>query len=91
MMHDITHIKDPVHRETVYQAFQEELFNPLASALGLELGLEDRRAIDFSAWAFLGLVNTFVGKSERLAASPGQFAEQLVALFVDGAPRRHDS
>ena len=81
MMRDMTHIKDPTNQETVYRAFQEEVFLPLAESIGAGLGIPDGRRGEFYAWAYLGLVNTFIGKSERLAIPPELLAEQLVAFF----------
>lgn len=89
MMRDMAHVKDQGHRETVQQAFREEVFDPLASVLGAELDGADRPAAEFLAWAYLGLVNTFVGKSERLAIPPEEIARRLVALFLNGVPRRN--
>lgn len=89
MMRDMTHIKDPAHRETVYRAFQQEVFGPLVCALEEDLAIQGDQA-EFYGWAYLGLVNTFVGKSERLATPPERLAEQLVRLFFDGVTRRHD-
>ena len=106
MIRDMTHIKDPTNQETVYRAFQEEVFLPLAESIGAGLGIPDGRRGEFYAWAYLGLVNTFIGKSERLAIPPELLAEQLVAFFFEGAvpsapesglrtsqpaSRRHDS
>ena len=47
-------------------------------------GRRDRSRRSSTRWAYLGLVNTFVGKSERLATPPEVIAQQLVALFFDG-------
>jgi AcrR family transcriptional regulator len=90
MLRDMTHIKDPAHRETVRQAFQAEVFGPLVAALEADLGIGDRARAEFYAWAYLGLVNTFVGKSDRLATPPERLAEQLVMLFFDGISRSND-
>lgn len=84
MMRDMAHVKDPANRETVYQAFQEEVFGPLVAALETGLKPADPRPGEFYAWAYLGLVNTFVGKSERLATPPAALARQLVAFFFEG-------
>ncbi len=85
MMRDMTHIKDPENRRTVYAAFEGELLRPLAAAFSRPDAVPGEG--DFHAWAYLGLINTFVGKSERLAASPKTLAQQLVALFLEGAHR----
>ena len=82
MMRDMAHIKDPTNRETVYRAFQEEVFLPLAESIGAGLGISDRRRGEFYAWAYLGLVNTFVGKSEAACHRTRVAGEAACRVFL---------
>jgi hypothetical protein len=39
---------------------------------------------DFFAWAYLGLINTFIGRTQGVDAPPESLARGLVALFLEG-------
>ena len=87
MMHDMTHIKEPSYHQAIGQAFQDELLDPLTAAIrqAMEAGSLRQGDPDFFAWAFLGLVNTFIGRKQGTEAEPESLALRLVALFLEGA------
>jgi AcrR family transcriptional regulator len=87
MMRDMTHIKEPSYHQAIGQAFQEELLGPLVAAVGdaMEAGSLRRGDPDFLAWAYLGLINTFIGRKQGSDATPESLARGLVGLFLEGA------
>jgi AcrR family transcriptional regulator len=87
MMRDMTHIKEPSYHHAIGQAFQEELLGPLVAAIGdaMEAGSLRRGDPDFLARAYLGLINTFIGRKQGSNATPESLARGLVALFLEGA------
>jgi hypothetical protein len=90
MMRDMTHIKEPSYHQAIGQAFQEELLGPLVAALGdaMAAGSLRRGDPDFLAWAYLGLINTFIGRKQGSDANPELLARGLVVLFLEGAQQR---
>jgi len=87
MMRDMTHIMEPSYHQAIGQAFQEELLGPLTAAIGqaMEAGSLRQGDPDFFAWAYLGLINTFIGRKQASDADPEALARGLVALFLEGA------
>jgi AcrR family transcriptional regulator len=87
MMRDMTHIKEPSYHQAIGQAFQDELLGPLTAALGeaIEAGSLRQGDSAFYAWAYLGLVNTFIGRKQESDAPPEAMARRLVTLFLEGA------
>jgi AcrR family transcriptional regulator len=87
MMREMTHIKEPSYHQAIGQAFQEELLGPLVAAIGdaMEAGSLRHGDPDFLAWAYLGLINTFIGRKQGSDATPESLARGLVALFLEGA------
>jgi AcrR family transcriptional regulator len=86
MMRDMTHIKEPAYHQAIGQAFQDELLGPLTAALGLAMTAGSLRQGDpeFFAWAYLGLINTFIGRKQEADAEPESLARRLVTLFLEG-------
>ncbi len=39
---------------------------------------------DFFAWAYLGLINTFIGRKQGAGTEPESLARRLVTLFLEG-------
>jgi AcrR family transcriptional regulator len=87
MMRDMTHIKEPSYHQAIGQAFQEELLGPLTAALeqAMTTGSLRHSDPDFLAWAYLGLINTFIGRKQGSDATPESLARGLVMLFLTGA------
>jgi AcrR family transcriptional regulator len=87
MMREMTHIKEPSYHQAIGRAFQEELLGPLVAAIGdaMEAGSLRRGDPDFLARAYLGLINTFIGRKQGSDATPESLARGLVALFLEGA------
>jgi AcrR family transcriptional regulator len=86
MMRDMTHIKEPSYHQAIGQAFQDELLDPLTAAIrqAMEAGSLRQGDPDFFAWAYLGLVNTFIGRKQETKTEPESLARDLVALFLKG-------
>ena len=72
MMRDMTHIKEPSYHQAIGQAFQEELLGPLVAAIEQAMAAGSLRYgdPDFLAWAYLGLINTFIGRKQGLGCDP---------------------
>jgi AcrR family transcriptional regulator len=87
MMRDMTHIKEPSYHQAIGRAFQEELLGPLTAAIeqAMTAGSLRRGDPDFLARAYLGLINTFIGRQQDSGATPESLARGLVALFLEGA------
>jgi len=87
MMRDMTHIKESAYHQAIGQAFQDELLGPLTAAIGqaIEAGSLRQGDPDFFAWAYLGLINTFIGRKQASDVEPEALARGLVALFLEGA------
>lgn len=87
MMRDLEHIQSHGHRRTIEDAFHDELIGPLVAVMesGIAEGELTAGDASFYAWSFLGLVNTFVAKSQRLGLSQPLLAKQITALFLKGA------
>jgi AcrR family transcriptional regulator len=86
MMRDMTHIKEASYHQAIGQAFQDELLGPLTAALGeaMEAGSLRHGDPDFFAWAYLGLINTFIGRKQGADTEPESLARRLVTLFLEG-------
>jgi AcrR family transcriptional regulator len=87
MMRDLEHIQSHAHRRALEDAFRDELLGPLAALMEAgvargELGAEDPA---FYAWSFLGLVNAFLARGQRLGVSQAALASRITALFLKGA------
>jgi AcrR family transcriptional regulator len=89
MMRDMTHIKEASYHQAIGQAFQKELLGPLKTALeeAMEAGSLRQGDPDFFAWAYLGLINTFIARKQGANATPESLARGLVTLFLEGAQR----
>jgi AcrR family transcriptional regulator len=89
MMRDMTHIKKAAYHQAIGQAFQEELLGPLTTALeeAMEAGSLRQGDPDFFAWAYLGLINTFIARKQGADATPELLARGLVMLFLEGTQR----
>jgi AcrR family transcriptional regulator len=87
MMRDMTHIKEPTYHQAIGRAFQEELLDPLTAAFSEEMAAGSLRQGDpeFLAWAYLGLINTFIGRKQGADGVPESLAQGLVKLFLVGA------
>jgi hypothetical protein len=86
LMRDMTHIKEASYHRAIGQAFQEELLGPLTAAIeeAMEAGSLRQGDPDFVAWAYLGLINTFIGRKQGADAPPESLARGLVMLFLEG-------
>jgi AcrR family transcriptional regulator len=87
MMRDMTHIKEASYHQAIGQAFQDELLGPLTAAIGQAMAAGEVREgdADFFARAYLGLINTFIGRKLASGAETEALARRLVALFLEGA------
>ncbi len=86
-MRDLEHIQNHGHRRTLEGAFRDELFGPLVALMesGVAQGALAPDDPHFYAWSFLGLVNTFVARGQRLGMSPAALARRITTLFLKGA------
>lgn len=90
MMRDLEHIQSSAHRRSLETAFHSELIGPLTALMiaGIDQGELATGDAGFYAWSFLGLVNTFVGRSQRLGLGQPALAWRITRLFLAGAAAR---
>ena len=87
MMRDVAHIQNAGLRRFVEQGFHAELLGPLTELArsGIDRGELAKGDPSFLAWAFLGLVSTFVTKERALGFDQPALAHRVVTLFLKGA------
>ncbi|MBC8163180.1 MAG: TetR/AcrR family transcriptional regulator [Roseiflexaceae bacterium] len=92
MLRDMEHINEKRYQQIVDEAFTREFLAPVVAAMDAAIARGELRPGDgtFYAWAYLGLVNTFVGRNRVPAGSVQSVAAKLTALFLDGARATHN-
>lgn len=90
MLRDMEHIHDQRYHTLVNQAFESEFLNPMIAAMdeGIARGELRPGPSAMYAWAYLGLVNTFVGDEQKQLADHTTLAGQITDLFLNGVRRR---
>ena len=86
MLRDMEHVREQRYHEIVNAAFYREFLGPVVAAMEQGVTAGELRPGDgtFYAWAYLGLVNTFIGQRTPAEAAP-VVAAQLTTLFLNGA------
>lgn len=89
MLRDMEHIHDQHYHQIVNDAFRHEFLDPMIAAMedGIARGELRPGPSTLYAWAYLGLVNTFVGDAHKHAADPDTLAAQLTDMFLNGVSR----
>jgi AcrR family transcriptional regulator len=89
MLRDMEHIKNKEHYQIIHANFRSNLLGPMIQLMktGMENGDLQQEDPVFFAWAFLGMVNTFVGGTRIENADTSDLARRMVKLFLSGARR----
>jgi AcrR family transcriptional regulator len=87
MLRDMEHIGDKSYRRLINEAHQTELVEPITTAMQNGIGRGELRPGDSAlyAWAFFGLVNTFIQSKHGREQDNETLARLLVDLFLRGA------
>lgn len=87
MLRDMEHIADKRYRRLINEAHQTELSAPITAAMQAGIDSGELRASNsaFYAWAFLGLVNTFIQSKHGFAMDNAAVARLIVEQFMHGA------
>ncbi len=87
MLRDKEHIRDKHYQRLISEAHQTELIEPLATTMQAGLRLGELRPGDsrLYAWAFLGLINSFIQSKPGRDQGNAALARLLVDLFLRGA------
>ncbi len=87
MLRDMEHISDPNYRRLINEAHQTELIEPVTALMRAGMRRGELRKGDsvLYAWAFFGLVNTFIQSRHGLDQDNETLARLLVGLFLRGA------
>jgi hypothetical protein len=87
MLRDMEHISDKHYRRLINEAHQTELSAPVTALLQAGMRRGELRQGDSAlyAWAFFGLVNTFIQSRHGLNQDDETLARLLVDLFLRGA------
>jgi AcrR family transcriptional regulator len=87
MLRDMEHIGDKSYRRLISEAHQTELVEPITAAMQAGIRRGELRKGDSAlyAWAFFGLVNTFIQSKHGQDQANAALARLLVDLFLRGA------
>jgi len=87
MLRDMEHINDQNYRRLINEAHQTELIQPITALMQAGIRRGELRQGDSAlyAWAFIGLVNTFMQSRHGLDQDNAAVARLLVDLFLRGA------
>jgi TetR/AcrR family transcriptional repressor of mexJK operon len=87
MLRDMEHISDRHHRRLIAEAHQTELIAPITTLMqaGVQQGQLRPGDSTLYAWAFFGLINTFIQSRHGQASDNETLARLLVDLFLRGA------
>ena len=87
MLRDMEHIGDKNYRRLINEAHQTELIEPITGLMRAGMRRGELRKGDSAlyAWAFFGLVNTFIQSKHGQDQANAALARLLVDLFLRGA------
>ena len=87
MLRDMEHIRDKNYRRLINEAHQTELVGPITTAMQVGIRRGELRKGDSTlyAWAFFGLVSTFLQSKHGREQDHRALAGRLVDLFLRGA------
>ena len=87
MLRDMEHIGDKHYRRLINEAHQTELIEPVMALMQAGTRRGELRQGDSAlyAWAFFGLVNSFIQSKHGLDQDTESVARLLVELFLRGA------
>lgn len=87
MLRDMEHVREQRYHQIVNAAFYREFLGPVVAAMEQGVAAGELRQGDgtFYAWAYLGLVNTFIGQQHAPAEGVPAVAAQVTTFFLNGA------
>jgi AcrR family transcriptional regulator len=93
MLRDASQLIGPKHSPGIWAAYEDDFLRPLIRLMQEGMSMREIRLIEprSLARAFIGLLDAFTAPGGRAARTPAehrQVAEQVVALFLDGAAPR---
>ena len=90
LIHEREHIKKPENQHAMREAFRGYLFNPLHALMqsGLEDGLLRGHNAEMLTLMYLGIINNFINRADRMGLETASLAAELTDLFLEGVSKR---
>jgi AcrR family transcriptional regulator len=86
LVHDLEHIKQQDNVARVHQAFNDELFSPIAALMQFAVDEgEINGDAKFLAHLFMGIIENYIARASEFGSDNQTLAKKLVAFFLKGA------